>query len=201
MTNDTPKPQSAGTTVRRELGGWQKFAVDFVPLIVFLIAYNRSDMFTATALFMGATAIAVAASYILVRHVPPMLLFSAALVGLFGGLTLWLQDEAFIKMKPTFVFLLFAAILGFGLITGRNYLKSLLGAAFIGLSDRGWHLLALRWALFFLLLAGLNEIFWRFFSTDIWLHFKVWGDTLLTFGFALAQLPMLKKHGLKLSDG
>jgi intracellular septation protein len=85
-------------------------------------------------------------------------------------------------------------------MTGRNYLQRLLGQAFIGLSARGWHLLALRWAIFFVVLAGLNEMFWRLFPTNIWLHFKVWGDTLITFIFALAQIPMLKRHGLQLDD-
>jgi len=208
---------------RAELTGWSKIAVDFAPLLLFLLAYNRPAPFQrvadalglgallapipgdpgilmATAVFMVATAIAMAFSFARTRHVPAMSWFSALLVGVFGALTIWLRDETFIKMKPTIVFLIFAAILGFGLLTGRNYLQRLLGKAFTGLSDRGWHLLALRWALFFVALAGLNEFFWRLFPTNIWLHFKVWGDTLLTFAFAFAQFPMLKRHGLKFED-
>jgi intracellular septation protein len=142
----------------------------------------------------------MAVAWALTRHIPAMTWFSAILVGVFGGLTLWLQDETFIKMKPTIVYLIFAGVLGFGLMRRRNYLKNLLGSAFHGLTERGWELLARRWALFFLLLACLNEIFWRFFSTDIWLHFKIWGDSLLTFAFAIAQMPMLMKHGLVLKD-
>lgn len=214
MTAATPRP---------ELAGWPRIAVDFGPLILFFLAYNRPAPFQrvadaiglgtllapipgdpgilmATAVFMVATAIAMAFSFARTRHVPGMTWFSALLVGVFGALTIWLRDETFIKMKPTIVFLIFASILGFGLLSGRNYLQRLLGQAFNGLSDRGWHVLAVRWALFFVALAALNELFWRLFPTNIWLHFKVWGDTLITFAFAIAQLPMLKRHGLKLDD-
>lgn len=183
---------------KAELSGWKKLLIDFGPLLVFFFAYSRFDIFVGTAAFMGATAIAMAAAWVLSRHIPAMTWFSAVLVGVFGGLTLWLKDETFIKIKPTIVFLIFSAILFFGLFRKRNYLKAILGSAFEGLSERGWELLAWRWAVFFLALAALNEIFWRFFSTEIWLHFKLWGDTLITFVFALAQAPMLLKHGLKL---
>ncbi len=184
----------------RELDGWKKLAVDLGPLIVFFAAYSQFDIFVGTAAFMVATAIAMAVAWALTRHIPAMTWFSAVLVGVFGGLTLWLKDETFIKMKPTIVYLIFAGILAFGLFRRRNYLKSLLGAAFLGLSELGWEMLARRWAWFFLLLAALNEIFWRYFSTEIWLHFKIWGDTLLTFLFAIAQMPMLLRHGLTLKD-
>ncbi len=189
-----PSPAGEGRT----LGTWAKLAVDLGPLLVFFLAYYRFDIFVATGAFMAAFVVAVAASWLLSRHVPATTWFSGALVAVFGGLTLWLHDETFIKVKPTILFAMFAAILGFGTFTGRNYLKTLLGAAMPGLSDRGWALLQQRWALFFLLLAGLNELFWRAFPTEIWVHFKVWGDTLLTFLFALAQLPLLRRHGLKL---
>lgn len=185
---------------RRELTGWKKLAIDLGPLLIFFAAYSRFDIFVGTAAFMAATAVAMAVSWALTRHIPAMTWFSALLVGVFGGLTLWLHDETFIKIKPTIVFLVFAAVLFFGLFRKRNYLKVILGAAFEGLSERGWELLAWRWAFFFVTLAGLNEIFWRFFPTDIWLHFKLWGDTLLTFLFAIAQAPMLLRHGMKL-DG
>jgi intracellular septation protein len=186
------------TPARPELTGWKKLAIDFGPLLVFFAAYSRFGIFTGTAAFMAATAVAMLAAWMMTRHIPAMTWFSAVLVGVFGGLTLWLQDETFIKIKPTIVFLIFAAILFFGLLRKRNYLKAILGSAFEGLSERGWELLAWRWAFFFLVLAVLNEIFWRFFPTNIWLHFKLWGDTLLTFAFAIAQAPMLIRHGLKL---
>lgn len=187
-------------TARPELTGWKKLAIDFGPLLIFFAAYSRFDIFVGTGAFMASTAVAMIAAWMLTRHIPAMTWFSAVLVGVFGGLTLWLRDETFIKIKPTIVFLIFAAILFFGLFRKRNYLKAILGSAFEGLSERGWELLAWRWAFFFLVLAGLNEIFWRFFPTDIWLHFKLWGDTLLTFLFAIAQAPMLIRHGLKM-DG
>lgn len=190
------------TTDARQPGltGWKRVLVDFGPLVIFFVAYSRWDMFVATGAFMVATAVAIAFSFAVARHIPAMTWFSALLVGVFGGLTLWLQDEIFIKMKPTVVYLIFAAILFFGLARKRNYLKLIMGAAFVGLSPRGWTLLEWRWAVFFVVLAALNEFFWRIFSTDIWMHFKVWGDTLLTFVFALAQIPMLMRHGLKLDD-
>jgi intracellular septation protein len=185
---------------RRELDGWRKLAVDLGPLVIFFIAYSRFDIFVGTAAFMVATAVAMGFAWVLTRHIPAMTWFSAVLVGVFGGLTLWLKDETFIKMKPTIVYLIFAGILAFGLLRKRNYLKSLLGSAFQGLTELGWEMLARRWAWFFLVLAGLNEIFWRFFSTEIWLHFKIWGDTLMTFVFAIALMPMLMRHGLTLKD-
>ena len=187
-------------SAKKELDGWKKLAVDLGPLLIFFAAYSRFDIFVGTAAFMAATAVAMAVAWALTRHIPAMTWFSAILVGVFGGLTLWLKDETFIKMKPTIVFLIFAGVLAFGMLRKRNYLKSLLGAAFNGLSERGWDLLARRWCWFFILLAALNEIFWRFFSTEIWLHFKIWGDTLLTFLFAIAQTPMLIRHGLNLKD-
>lgn len=192
MSSPAPGPRE------RALNPWAKIAIDLGPLLVFFLAYYRFDIFAATAAFMAAFVVAVAASWILTRRVPAMTWFSGALVAVFGGLTLWLQDETFIKVKPTILFAMFGAILGFGTLRGRNYLKLILETAMPGLSDRGWALLQQRWALFFVLLAGLNELFWRAFPTEIWVHFKVWGDTLLTFLFALLQFPLLKRHGLKL---
>ncbi|WP_199553575.1 septation protein A [Sandaracinobacteroides hominis] len=192
MTDQTPP--------RRQLEGWPKLAVDFGPLLVMFATYARFDIFVATAAFMVATAAAMAFSWALTRRIPAMTWFSAILVGVFGGLTLWLKDETFIKVKPTIIYLIFSAVLFFGLYRGNNYLKSLFGSAFHGVSERGWQLLTWRWAIFFLVVAAMNEAIWRLFSTDIWMHFKVWGDTLLTFLFALAQMPMLMRHGLKLED-
>ncbi|WP_448577928.1 septation protein A [Thermaurantiacus sp.] len=183
---------------RRELTGWPKLAVDLGPLLIFFLAYYRFDIFVATGAFMAAFVVAVAASWLVTRHVPAMTWFSGALVAIFGGLTLWLHDETFIKVKPTILFAMFGAILAFGALRGRNYLKMLLAQALPGLSEAGWSGLQMRWSIFFFALAALNEMFWRLFPTEIWVHFKVWGDTLLTFLFAILQFPYLKRHGLKL---
>jgi intracellular septation protein len=185
---------------RRELAGWPKLAIELGPLLVFFLGYWRFDIFVATAAFMAATAAAVAASWWLTRHVPLITWVSAVLVGIFGGLTLWLQDETFIKVKPTVIFAGIGLLLAFASLSGRNYLRIVLATALPGLSPRGWSLLQARWAGFFLLLAAMNEVLWRTFPTDIWVHFKVWGDTLLTVLFAFAQFPLLKRHGLKVGD-
>jgi intracellular septation protein len=198
--NDATPPRAGPQTApaNPEVTGWKKLAIDFGPLIIFFVAYSRFDLFVATGAFMAASAAAMLASWLLVRHIPAMTWFAAGLIAIFGGLTLWLQDETFIKVKPTILFAMFGTILAFGSLRGRTYLKMLLGQAMPGLSDRGWTILQQRWAIFFFVLAGLNELFWRFTPTDIWIHFKVWGDTLLTFLFAIAQFPLLKRHGLKL---
>lgn len=194
-------PEGAAAPVRKELTGWRKLLVDFGPLIIFFVAWNRYDIFVATAAFMAATAVAMAAAWILTRHIPAMLWFSGILIAVMGGLTLWLQDDLFIKMKPTLVFLVFSGVLAFGLLRQRNYVQAIMGQAMPGVTPEGWRILALRAAIFFAILAALNEIFWRFTTEAMWVHFKVWGDSLLTFLFVLAQFPMLKRHGLRLEEG
>jgi intracellular septation protein len=188
----------AAAPARRELNPVIRLLLDLGPLVLFFIAFQLADIYVATGVFMAAFLVAVAASWLMIRHVPTMTWFSGALVLVFGGLTLWLHDETFIKMKPTILFAGFGLALGFASLTGRNYLKLLMQKALEGLSDRGWALLQKRWALFFLALAIANEVLWRGFPTDIWIHFKVWGDTLLTILFMLLQFPMLKREGLKL---
>ena len=177
-----------------------KIATEVGPLLVFFFVNAKFHLFVATGAFMVAVLVAIAVSYWVTRHIPLMTVVTAVVVLVFGALTLLLHNETFIKMKPTIVFLIFGGVLAFGLLRGRNYLRSLLGSAFHGLSDTGWTLLARRWALFFLFLAAANELLWRFFPTDVWLHFKIWGDTLLTFLFALAQVPLMLRHGLNLKD-
>ena len=183
---------------RADLGGWQRLLIDLGPLLAFYIAFYRFDIFVATGAFMAATAIAIAFSFWRTRQVPAVTWVSAALVAVFGGLTLWLHDETFIKVKPTVIFAGIGLLLLFASMTGRNYLRLLFGSAMADLTDRGWALLQGRWAAFFLALAAINELLWRAFPTEIWIHFKVWGDTLLTFLFAVAQVPLLRRHGMKL---
>jgi intracellular septation protein len=120
------------------------------------------------------------------------------LVLIFGGITLWLRDDTFIKIKPTLLYAGIASLLTFGLATGRNFLKMVLGSAYPGLSERGWKLLARNWALFFLAMAAVNELVWRTSSTDFWVGFKLWFFLPATFVFALANVPMLMRHGLQL---
>lgn len=172
-----------------------KFVLELGPLAVFFLTNNRYDIFVATGAFMAATVISLIASRILLKKIPVMPLVTGAFILVFGSLTLYLQDDVFIKMKPTIVNLLFAAALGTGLFFGRSLMKILLGEV-IKLKDEGWRKLTTRWAYFFLLLAILNEIVWRSFSTDSWVAFKTFGIMPLTMIFMLAQIGLLQKYQL-----
>lgn len=193
------------TDVRKSTPGL-RLALDYGPLIVFF-AFNFltpgpaiARIIAATAAFMIAMAAALAISWWKTRHIPPMLLISGALVIVFGGLTIWFQDERFIKMKPTFVYAIFAATLGIGLATGRPLLQMLLESAYPGLTPLGWRKLTRNWALFFVFMAVLNEAVWRHTTTDFWVGFKLWGAIPLTLLFAVANVPMLMRHGLQAGD-
>ncbi len=179
---------------------WLRPAVDYGPLAAFFVVYWLRDLTAATAAIMIATAIALGLALVYERRVPLMPLVTAAIVGVFGGLTLWLQDETFIKMKPTIVQLIFAAVLLGGLAFRRPLLKPLLGAAW-PLDDEGWHKLSLRFALFFLAMAALNEIVWRTQSTDFWVTFKVFGILALTFLFVVSQVYFMRAHMPSLTGG
>jgi len=185
------------TTARTPLPAGMKLALDFGPLLIFFVANKFGGVFTATAAFMAATALAMAVSWWKTRHIPPMLIFTGLIVAVFGGLTLWLQDESFIKLKPTLIYGMFSAILFFGLATKRPYLKLVLGEALPALDDTGWRKLTRNWALFFLALVFANEAARQLLSTDDWVNFKVWGVTAATMVFALAQAPILARHGVK----
>ena len=129
-----------------------------------------------------------------------MLIFTGVIVLLFGGLTLWLQDETFIKLKPTLIYGVFAGILLFGMATGRPMLKHVMDEALPGVDDAGWQKLTRNWALFFIGLMAANELARRVLTTDQWVDFKVWGVTIALFVFTIAQGPMMARHGLKLGD-
>ena len=174
---------------------WLRPAVDYGPLAVFFIAYFTADLFVATGALMAATAVVLVLSLAIERRVPAMPLVTAGVVGVFGGLTLWLHDETFIKMKPTIVQVLFAAVLLGGLAMRRPLLKMLLGKT-ITMDEEGWRKLTLRYGVFFLVMAGLNEVVWRTQSTDFWVNFKVFGIMGLTIAFALSQVPTMTRHGL-----
>jgi intracellular septation protein len=180
-------------TSKPKLNPALKLALDLGPLLIFFAANSRFGIFAATGAFMAAILIALAVAYALTRHLPIMPLVTAVVVVVFGTLTLVLHDELFIKVKPTIIYVLFGGVLLVGLAFG----KSLLGVVFdsvFHLTEEGWRKLTLRWALFFLALAVLNEIVWRTQTTDVWVSFKVFGVVPLTFLFAALQYPLLTKY-------
>lgn len=170
-----------------------KFIVELGPLLVFFFVNSRYGIFEGTAAFMVATVIALLASRVFLGRIATMPLVTGVFVLVFGGLTIYLQDDHFIKMKPTIVNGLFAAILAGGLLFDRLFLKIVFGDV-MHLTRQGWRILTVRWALFFVVLAVLNEVMWRLFSTDTWVTFKVFGIMPLTFVFAMAQIGVLKKY-------
>lgn len=173
----------------------RRLALDLGPLLLFFAAFKIWDFFTATAVFMVAILIALAIGYAVERKVSPMPLFTAAMVMVFGGLTLYLKDETFLKVKLTVIYGLFGVVLLGGLASGRLFIKYIFAAAF-EVDEAGWKKLTWRWGLFFLAIAALNEVVWRTTSTADWVAFKVWGVIPLLFVFALAQTPLLMKHQL-----
>ena len=194
----------------KELNPLLKLALELGPLLVFFFANARGEwlseafpelgalggpIFVATGLFMAATAVALGVAGVLTRTLPIMPLVSGVVVLVFGALTLYLQDDIFIKMKPTIVNTLFGAVLLGGLFFGKSLLGYVFDSAF-HLDAEGWRTLTLRWGLFFLFLAVVNEVVWRSFSTDTWVAFKVWGIMPITLLFTLSQMPLIMRHSL-----
>lgn len=188
-----------------------KMVLELGPLMVFFFANTRGawlaekfpvltdfggPIFIATGLFMAATAIALAVSWVLMRRLPIMPLVSGVVVLIFGALTLYLQDDIFIKMKPTIVNTLFGATLLGGLFFGKALLGYVFDEAF-HLDAEGWRKLTLRWGIFFLVLAVVNEVVWRSFSTDFWVAFKVWATIPMTVLFTLSQMPLIMRHSVE----
>lgn len=170
-----------------------KLAVEMGPLLVFFATYLAYGIFPATAAIMVATVVSVALSAHLFKKVSPVPIITAAILCIFGGLAFWLKDPRFFYVKPTIINLLFAAVLGAGLATGKPVIKLLLGQQ-IQLTDEGWRKLTVRWMMFFLALAAMNEIVWRNFSESTWVSFKVFGILPLTIAFAAMQIGLLKRH-------
>jgi intracellular septation protein len=172
-----------------------KLAIDLGPLLLFFGANAASGIYVATGVFMVGTFVALGFAWWRYRKLPVMLLVTAAIVLVFGGLTLYLRDDTFIKLKPTIVYLIFAGLLAGGLLMKKPVLELLFGAAF-SLTEEGWRKLTWRWALFFVAMAIVNEAVRRNFSTDIWVSFKAFGFLPLTFLFAVAQVPLMQRYGL-----
>ena len=193
-------------STKAEPQGGAKLLIDLGPLLVFFLVNFLAPVpqvikiFVATGAFMVAMIAAMIFSALRYRSISPLLWFSGLMVVVLGGLTIWLQNETFIKMKPTVYYALVAALLGFGLATGRPLLKRVLGSTYPGLDESGWVKLTRNWALFFTFMAVLNELVWRNSSTGFWVGFKLWGALPLTFLFAAANIPMLLKHGLMRED-
>ena len=198
-------------TTEEKVSPLLKLVLELGPLVVFFFANSRGEwlashfpvlaemggpIFIATGLFMAATAAALIASWLLMRPLPIMPLVSGIVVFVFGALTLYLQDDEFIKMKPTIVNTLFGAILLGGLFFGKSLLGYVFHAAF-KLTEEGWRKLTLRWGLFLLVLAVMNEVVWRNFSTDFWVAFKVWGTMPITILFTLAQMPLVMRYSVE----
>lgn len=171
-----------------------KLAIELGPLLVFFAGNAAAGIYAGTAAFMVATLISLAVARALYHKLPVMPLVSGVIVLVFGGLTLYLRDDTFIKLKPTIVYSLFAALLAAGLMLRKPLLELLFGPVF-ALTEEGWRKLTLRWAAFFVAMAIVNEIVWRNFSTDAWVSFKAFGFLPLTFLFALAQVPLMQRHG------
>ena len=172
---------------------WLQPATEYGPLLLFFVVYLSRGLMPATAALLAATAVGLALSWFFLHRLPWLAVVAAAGVGIFGGLTLWLQDDSFIKMKPTIVNAIFAAILLGGLALNRLPLQKVLGKS-ITVDEAGWRALSLRWGLFFILLAVLNEVVWRTQSEEFWVGFKVFGLIGLTVLFSVAQLPLIRRH-------
>jgi intracellular septation protein len=193
-------------SAKQEPQGGGKLLIDLGPLLVFFLVNflapvpSVMKIFVATGAFMIAMVAAMIFSALRYGRISPLLWFSGVMVVILGGLTIWLHKDWIIKMKPTFYYSLVAALLAFGLSTGRPLLKQVLGSTYPGLDEEGWRKLTRNWAIFFAFMAALNEVVWRNSSTDFWVGFKLWGALPLTFLFAAANIPMLLKHGLMKED-
>lgn len=196
-------------------GGLRRFLLEIGPVALFFIvnkfydrwmgvseeiaAQNNDALIAATAVLIGATLISLVISWVVEKRVPIAGVLTAVLVSLFGGMTIYFDDELFIKLKPTIVNLLFAAILFGGLLFKKSLLKMLMGQA-LQLTEKAWFTLTWRWAVFFIFLAGVNEVVWRNFSTDFWVGFKLWGMTPLSFLFMMTQLPLILKNQIETTE-
>jgi intracellular septation protein len=184
------------TSEKPKLNPYLKLALDIGPLLLFFVANSRLGIFAGTAVFMVAIVVALGISYAMTRHWPIMPVVSAVIVLVFGGLTLILHDETFIKVKPTIIYALFGGALLVGYVFDKPLLEIVFDSVF-HITDEGWRKLTLRWAGFFLFLAVLNEVVWRTQSTDFWVNAKVFGFMPLTLVFGALQVPLLMKYAVE----
>ncbi|MFG1393045.1 septation protein A [Xanthobacter agilis] len=190
-------PRSADSPARRpSMSPVLKIGLEVGPLVLFFAANAYGGIYVATGAFMVATFAALALMWVLARRIAVMPLVSAAVVLVFGTLTLWLQDDHFIKMKPTIINAAFGALLLGGLVAKKPLLPYVFDGM-VKLTDAGWRALSIRWGVFFLVMAVVNEVVWRLFSTDTWVAFKTFGYLPLTLAFAMAQAPLMSRHELK----
>ena len=186
-----------------------KSILEFGPILIFFLAYkyapippnfdgdpNLEQIIFATKIFIPVIFISLLLGWFQTNEIAKMPLFSAIIILIFGGLTIWLRDETFIKMKPTILYVLFAAILSFGLLNGKSYLRSLMGTT-LPMAEVGWLIITRRFIGFFIFLALLNELIWRLFSTDFWVSFKTFGLPILVLVFFFSQAGIIQKHGKK----
>ncbi len=183
-------------TAKKQLNPFLKLALDIGPLVLFFAANSKFGIYAATGSFMVAVLIALGVSYALTRHIAIMPVVTAVIVLVFGGLTLFLHNDLFIKLKPTIIYVLFGGTLLAGLFLDKPFLSILFDQVF-HLTPEGWRKLTWRWVIFFFALAVLNEIVWRSTSTDFWVSFKLFGVVPLTLLFGVLQYPLITKHHLE----
>lgn len=193
MASDSTEADISGDDLKKQI---IKLVLEVGPLVVFFIMNARTDIFVGTAWFMGAMAIALILSWVLLRRIAVMPLVTGVLVLIFGGLTLFFHDDLFIKIKPTIINSMFGFTLVGGLFFRQSLLRYIFGDVY-KLEPEGWRILTLRWGIFFLCMAVVNEVVWRTQTTDFWVAFKVWANMPITVLFAATQLPILNKYTLK----
>lgn len=199
--------------VQKRINPGVKLALEYGPIVaffigyvllkdrVFLVAGNEYKGFVAvTAMFIPVLALATFVQWRLSGHISKMQIATLLLVAVFGGLSVWFNDERFFKMKPTIIYLLFAGILGFGLLRGQSYLEAVMDQT-LPLERAGWMILTRRLLAFFLFLAVANEVIWRNMSTDAWVNFKTFGLTIGVFAFFMAQTRLFTKYAISEEEG